>query len=81
MAVISGPPTLTRYLTGDVMTLTYPTCPNCGSLDIVGEAHCMWDADADEWYMSSGPNGYFTCLDCDHEEKREYNLVWKEKAS
>ena len=56
----------------------YPTCPECGSDNIVGEAHVMWDADTQDWYMSSDPNGYYTCCDCDYETKHEWVLVWKE---
>lgn len=59
-------------------TNVYPTCPECGSTEIVGEVYCSWDSDTQQWYMSSDPNGYYTCLKCEHEEKREYNLNWKE---
>ena len=60
------------------MKPVYPTCPECGSTEIIGEVSCMWDAHTQEWYMSGDPNGYYTCLECDNEEKREYNLNWKE---
>lgn len=51
------------------MSNEYPTCPECGTDNVVADATVEWDKQAQRWISHSG--GYYEksgfCRDCEEE--------------